>query len=577
MSLRDMGHPHSLTSEQGIQAASPCTLAACMRHPILSTRSWRALPGSLLLLLLSVAAAHAGFPQAPTTNPDTACANCHADLFKSYEQTKMAQGSGPALAAFHPGQYTDPKSGITYRVFERNDSAWMTALRPATAPAGALQTEHELSYFIGSGIHGRTYLYQQAGMWWELPINFYTRRNMWNMAPNYSGSPVLPAPLPTDEGCLHCHVTGVARSNGNARNALPDPPFAQSGIGCSACHGDAAQHLASGGHAPIVNPAKLTPERRDSACIQCHLEGDTAVFRAGRSTAGFKPGDRLSDVATYFVRASQSSGGSRSSSQYEAMMQSACKRASGDRLTCTSCHDPHSDPAPAQRVAFYRAKCIACHSSPQIATTHHPEQPDCASCHMPARGSSDIAHEQTTDHNIQRTPASQQTAKSGDLVPVAGFTAATRELGLAYAQLARTGDTAARDRATHLLVEAARAGATDDQVMLELGFLYQLANANTQAAAAYTRVLQTEPLQPAALSNLAVIRAANGNIAEAQALLTRLLDADPSQTAAGMNLALLQCRTGNTATARETVAKLQPLNPDDPSIRAFQQRGCASR
>ena len=345
-----------------------------------------------MVFLLAAAAAHAVHTAAKPAlpqNPDTACDGCHADLFNSYEQTKMAQGSGPALAAFHPGSYTDAKSGVTYRVLERNGSAWMTASRPSTAPGGVLSTEHELAYFIGSGLHGRTYLYRQAGMWWELPINFYTRRNAWSMAPAYEDAPVLPAPLPADEGCLHCHVTGVARSNGSARNALPDPPFAQGGIGCSACHGDASQHLASGGHAPIINPGKLNPERRDSACIQCHLEGDTAVFRAGRSTTDFKPGDRLSDVAAYFVRASQSSGGSRSSSQYEAMMQSACKRGSGDRLTCTSCHDPHSDPAPAQRVAFYRARCVACHSSPEVATAHHPEQPDCASCHMPSRGSSD--------------------------------------------------------------------------------------------------------------------------------------------------------------------------------------------
>ena len=31
----------------------------------------------------------------------------------------------------------------------------------------------------------------------------------------------------------------------------------------------------------------------------------------------------------------------------------------GDRLTCTTCHDPHSAPEPAERVAYFRSKCLA--------------------------------------------------------------------------------------------------------------------------------------------------------------------------------------------------------------------------
>lgn len=530
-------------------------------------------------LLLVAAFAHAWYP-APAgaaSSPDAACSGCHAAIYTSYERTSMARGSGPALLAFNPGSFTDAKSGVSYRIFQRNGQATMTATRPFTAPGGALQTEHRLDWFIGSGKHGRTYLYRQSGMLWELPINWYTRRAAWDMAPAYSGNATLPAPLPSDAACLHCHVTGIAASTGTARNALPDPPFAQAGIGCSSCHGDPAAHLAAGGHGPIVNPDKLTPARRDSACITCHLEGDAVIFRPGRSPADFKPDDTLNDLAVYFVRASENSGGSRASSQYEAMMQSACKRGSGDRLTCTTCHDPHSQPTAAERVQFYRAKCLACHTSPALATNHHPEQPDCASCHMPTRTTSDISHEQAVDHNIQRTPATQRTSKSGELMPVSGFTSGTRELGLAYAQLARQGDQSSGRRALALLTDAAEHGATDAQVLLNLGFLYQVSGHPAQAATAYKQVLKTEPYEPAALGNLAVLEAGNGQVPAAKALLQTLIDADASQTAAGMNLVLLQCRTGDSAGAKATVAKLQPLNPDAPALHAFQQNGCAMR
>ncbi len=546
-----------------------------MRLP-LYTRHWLVTLG---ILLLCAAAAHARYAPhpAPATDPDAACAGCHAAIVESYSETSMARGSGPALAAFNPGSFTDTHSGVSYRVFQRDGQAWIDATRPFTAPGGALQTEHRLDYYIGSGKHGRTYLYRQAGMLWELPINFYTRRNTWDMAPAYSGNTTLPAPLPSDAACQHCHVTGVAKSNGLARNALPDPPFAQAGVGCSSCHGDPAAHLAAGGHGPILNPDKLSPERRDSACIQCHLEGDAVIFRPGRTPAEFKPGDTLNDLAVYFVRASERSGGSRASSQYEAMLQSACKRASGDRLTCTTCHDPHSQPSSAERVQFYRGKCLTCHTGPQIATAHHPEQPDCASCHMPTRTTSDISHEQAVDHNIQRLPATQRTIKSGELMPVSGFTAGSRELGLAYAQFARQGDQASGRRALALLSDAAQHGANDAQVLLNLGFLYQVSGHPAEAAIAYKQVLRTEPYEPAALGNLAVLEAGSGEVPAAKALLQTLIAADPSQTAAGINLVLLQCRTGDSAGEKATIAKVQPLNPDAPAIHAFQQNGCALR
>ena len=114
-----------------------------------------------------------------------------------------------------------------------------------------------------------------------------------------------------------------------------------------------------------MNPAKLSPARRDSTCLQCHLEGDVAIYRAGRSLAEFRAGDDLADYAVYFVKTSAESGGGRASSQYEALLHSACKVASGDKMTCTTCHDPHGSPSAEERVNYYRSKCLACHSGPQ--------------------------------------------------------------------------------------------------------------------------------------------------------------------------------------------------------------------
>ena len=514
----------------------------------------------------------------------------------------MAQGSGPAaLVPPPPGVFGHQPSGIRYAVFARDGQSWISFDRRAGSAPGAqlpeapvaaghpgissstarepLHGEHPLAYYIGSGKHGRTYLYQVDGIWFELPINYYTRRDAWDMAPAFDNATSMPSDLPTDPGCLHCHATGVAEALPGSRSHYAAAPFAQGGIGCSACHGDATAHLAANGHAPITNPGKLSPTRRDSACLACHLEGDSVVFRPGKMLARFQPGEDLSDTAIYYVRASRSGGGGRAASQYEALLRSACKRAAGDRLTCTSCHDPHASPTAAERVAFYRNKCLACHTSPVLATTHHPEQPDCASCHMPTRSTTDISHEQTVDHDIERLPATTtaSTPRTGEtLLPVGNWHDSDRELGLAYAQMAEHGDHAAAERALRLLgrAEAAEApGAADPTLHARFGFLLQISGDRTSARSEYQAALRQNPDEPSALSNLAVLEATAGHPQQALILLERLIANDPTQTSAGLNLAFIACRLNDQARAAETLVTLARYNPDDPALAAFRTTG----
>ncbi len=515
----------------------------------------------------------------PLDDPDLVCARCHAAIYANYERTAMGSGSGAAMAAFTPGEFTHAESGVRYRVFTRDGRAWMSFTRPSTAAAGPLDGERELLYFVGSGRHGRTYLYQAAGEWFELPINFYTRRAQWAMAPAYDEAKGMPAPLPVEPNCLHCHATQVETPLAEARNRFPHRPFDQGGVGCAACHGDPTRHLAANGHGPIANPAKMNVDARDSACVQCHLEGDAVVYRPGKMLTAFQPGDKLSDLAVYFVRASQTGGGRRASSQYEALLKSACKRGAGDRLTCTTCHDPHSEPSPAQRVAFYRAKCLGCHTSPALATAHHPEQRDCAECHMPTRQTADISHEQATDHDIERVPAKESSApklwvEGEALVPVGSPAVGDRELGLAYAQRAQKGDLKAGQRALALLQRAEAAGADDVQMHVNLGFLQQVAGDAAAARREYAAALRQDPFNASALVNRAVLDAGAGDLAEAVRLLDRLVRADPSQTLAGLDLVKLECRGGEVERARALVQQLRVANPDDAGLRGLPTQVC---
>ena len=517
-------------------------------------------------------------------NPDAICMSCHREIYEKYERTPMARASGPAVEGLLQGSYFHATSGVRYKVFLRDGRAWMSYDRD-DAPdelkeRPSLDGERELLYFLGSGHRGRTYLYEVAGQWFEIPINFYGKKQLWDMAPNYGASRTMPAALPIDSNCLHCHASAVQVALPGARNHYAGAPFLQGGIGCSACHGDAAKHLEEKGRGPIVNPAKLDAVRRDSTCLQCHLEGNVAVYRAGRSLAGFRVGDDLSDYVVYSVKAGANAGGGRAVSQYEALLRSACKAGSGDKLTCTTCHDPHSSPSAEERVSYFRARCLSCHTGAKMATSHHPEERDCAVCHMPSRDTADISHEQVTDHNIQRRPESfapiarfLNAGDADDLLPVGKVQAGDREMGLAYAQLTVSGNQKDAEKALRLLLKAEKDGASDAELHMKLGLLEQMAGDDSDARKEYEDSLKEDPYNATALGNLAVLDAVSGHAADAVNLLQRAVAADPSQLTAGLNLAFIECRVGNKKRAREILMDLVRFDPDDPQLRKFLSSG----
>ena len=523
-----------------------------------------------------VIAASAAHQEATLEDPDRVCAGCHREIYERYEKTPMARASGLAADGLIEGDFTHAISGIRYRVFLRGGQAWMAYDRISAGNGPELHGELPLSYYVGSGRRGRTYLFDRDGWWFEAPVNYYSKKKLWDMAPNYGSAKSMPATLPVDSNCLHCHASEVQTALPEARNDYAGAPFLAGGVSCAACHGDPSQHLAQQGRGAIVNPAKLSATKRDSVCLQCHLEGEVTVYRAGKSVAAYLPGDDLSDFAAYFVDARIRGGGGRATSQYEALLRSACKRASGEKLTCTSCHDPHGSPDVEERASFYRSKCLACHTGEKMEKEHHAEQQDCAACHMPRRETDDIAHEQLTDHDIERHPHADAKKVGGQnavLAPVGGWRSDDRELGLAYAELAEQGNMDAGEQALNLLRKAEHEGASDAELHLQLGFLEQLSGGPEAAQHEYEAALQENPHENTAMTNLAVIDASQEKLGEAKRLIEEAFTDDPSQSAAGLDLAFLECRLGNKAKALATLERVQQFNPDNRAAHEFMQTG----
>jgi predicted CXXCH cytochrome family protein len=482
----------------------------------------------------------------------------------------MARASASATQDFIPGDFTDTASGVHYRVYLEDGHAWLSFDRNGTVP---LHGKRRLDYVIGSGHRGKTYIFSDEGFAFESPINFYAGvgavpGGQWDMTPKYHGGKEVPLTLPAASSCLHCHSSDAQVPEEGTENRYASPLFAHGGITCERCHGydlshGVARRKKSGMSAPetaraagspptgIVNPAKLSPVRRDDICMQCHLEGNAIVDQPGRHLYQFRPGNDLSDFVRYYVLTSDGKEKLRAVSQFEALAQSACKRSAGDALTCTTCHDPHSSPKPAERVAYYRAKCLNCHRD-EFAAKHHVEQQDCTACHMPRVQALDVAHTQDSDHRILRAPATpaQNPGSAVDAAatppiepqlaqfPPTSGPESPRGLALAWSTMAAGGSQYAADQARKFLTEAAVENPEDPLILQALGYDEGSRGLLQPAREHYERALRANPLAVDAAANLALLEAQQGNLARAQ------------------------CLSGHGDDSRASIARVLEFNPD---------------
>jgi predicted CXXCH cytochrome family protein len=524
----------------------------------------------VLLIALSEPVADAATPNAPTPvrQADAVCASCHREIFNKYLKTFMANASGVALDRWLPGSYHEPGANIDYQFAQQNGAAWMSFSRAGYA---GLTGKHELSYFLGSGHLGLTYLYSTDGYLFETPAAYYAKLNGYDMKPGIGDGARMPPGLPMSSGCMRCHMSDVRREDAGTENRYTGLPFQHGGITCESCHGATEQHVATHGRAAaVLNPIKLEPERRDSVCISCHLEGDTHIERLGKRALDYRPGDRISDYMTFFQYGSPDAT-SRGVSEIEQLNQSTCKRTSGDRMSCMSCHDPHFSPAAEDRASFYRNKCLGCHTAPKFATAHFSNNPDCTSCHMPKSSAENIPHVAWTDHRILRQPA--ETAREGSkattppaLTSILKGEPSERDLALGYYDLVTTGHIAERERALELLRSAVKLDGGDQKTRLALGIMLQWSKDTSAAEQEYRRVLQLDPLNLIAAVNLGTLLAQAGQLQAAVDLWNPAFDRNKNNVTLGSNLATVQCLLGRKDDSLKILRTILIYNPDEQKV-----------
>jgi predicted CXXCH cytochrome family protein len=527
---------------------------------------------ALLVLLLPALVRKAATSQNNSVVADSkgylgmeACSGCHSKIYASYQETAMARASGRATQELIPGELDHAPSGVHYRVYAEKGAAWLNYERPGDP---SVRGTRELLYFIGSGSRGRTYLFSDDGFVFESPINWYAQKRVWDMAPAYQSARHIPMNLPAAASCLSCHTSNMQTPAIGTENKYGLPLFAHSGITCERCHGPGAAHIRL--NTPMLNPSKLPASRRQAICMQCHLEGNIAIERPGKHLYDFQPGDELSKYVSYFELTDDGRQGFGAFSQFEALAQSVCKRKSGDAMTCTSCHDPHSSPNSEEKVSFYRSKCLACHGD-KFGVKHHADVPNCAQCHMPAINSARIAHTQATDHRILRLPSVPLQSPAPTSTPLLvrfppdSAKEDSRDLGLAWTSLAESGMESAIPQAEELLQKAIQENPDDSALLSAIGYFEQKRQRFRDARSHYQRALELDPYDNDAATNLGVIEAQDGHAERAVSLWEPAFERAPAKSAIGMNLVRVFCTLGQYDKAHAHIVRVLEFNPDLPA------------
>lgn len=536
---------------------------------------------------------------------DALCADCHEGIAATYAEVGMARsfyrpGDAPRIEDFEHAQFVHEASGRHYEMAWRDGELvcrrWQVDSRGRTFNV----LEQRVDQVMGSGNHARVYLYRtEGGELYELPIAWYEQSKHWGMAPGYDRPDHHGFVRLVTRECMACHdaYPDVAAESVHFGRREVFPRELPEGIGCQRCHGPGAEHVRIASdptaadaaiRSSIVNPEDLEPALREDVCLQCHLQPEALrasfLVRLGHDEYDFRPGMHLGEQLVHvdYDNASDGAAGGESD-RFEInhhpyrLRQSKCFRASGGALSCLTCHDPHRVRRGEEAVAWYRSRCLTCHAVDDCSLegmgTGDLAEPDCVSCHMPARRPADVVQVVMTDHRIVRGPVEPPGAPQPETdpstieaqpeiyAPSGLLTDAEEAL---YLDLARV-ENGSFDVGERLLDEAGAVKGDD----LRPRFFAGVALLEQGRLGAASKVLQeicgADPDHELASVSLASARLRAGAVDEAVAVLEACLERDPKSASAHLLLAEALGHAGELERALaevEQAARWRPLHAE---------------
>lgn len=454
---------------------------------------------------------------------DAACFDCHEDQYFGFQEHGMAKSlyemtPEEAVEDFGSEVVVDSSSGLHYVTVAADSGFFMIEYLLDDDGNRTHELVRPIDYVMGSGISARTYLAEQDGWFYELPITWYTQNRRWDFSPGYRVRNQRFDRKIADR-CMVCHndyPTPVPQTNG----MFTEMPM---GIGCERCHGAGALHVEerlvstlpdSVIDLTIVNPADLSLDLRLDVCQQCHLNGTVSLLREDATPYDFRPSHELSSFVSLFNGEDYlDAEGISVISHADRMKMSKCFTETVDTirpLECTTCHDPH-DGFRTEGPEYFNSTCLTCHAGNQLvaidadgAIPVHTVDANCTDCHMPRADLIEAPHSTFTDHFIQIVSGEDELAPiktSSETVLEAHFerdrtgsTDATLYEGMAYITRGyQSGKTEYLEKGISILA----ATLTEDSQMGEahflLGYGYVLQDRHAEAIQPLERSVRLGP------------------------------------------------------------------------------------
>jgi hypothetical protein len=492
----------------------------------------------------------------------------------------MSPATQAAPVGEEPVKVFSAKLNRSFQVFRKDGDIYQNESETDASGGTVFTAAHKLEFAVGSGVNGYTYIVRRGDSLFEAPLSYYSRTKIWELSPGYEfvdygfNRPVAAA-------CLACH-SARPRPVRDRSGLYLDPPFQELAIGCENCHGPGGSHAAAHGAVKsIVNPAKLTARLAEQICMNCHQGGDTRVLQPGKDYLDFRPGTWLNDTLSIFKLASRNNDEDLLD-HHAAMESSKCFGGSGGKLSCLTCHDPHSKPPPAEAAVWYRSKCMTCHSeasckAPVQSRREHSN--DCTACHMPKRDVTVISHSALTNHRIiaYASELLKHTAvgSDGGLIHINPRPGDARLSPLtwlaAYGELLAKGP-AVQARYLTLLDQLERDEPNNGVVQAALGskaLRAKSSDSNAKAIAHLTKALELGFSSSTVYADLAEALARDGRLDEAVDVLSRGISANPYAPELYKSLALRYISLKNYAQAKQTMQRYVELFPEDDFMRGL--------
>jgi len=316
------------------------------------------------------------------------CGECHPSIAESHAATPHFLTSSVATEETIRGSFDSGQNVLILNdrlkvVMEKTPSGFVQR----GFVDGTELNSKPMEMIIGSGRKGQSYLYWHETSLFQLPVSYYTADHTWSNSPGYPVDQLIfNRSIPAR--CLECHSTYFRVGRAVNEHETFDPNQVMLGVDCERCHGPAGDHVTFHRSHPnekqardIINPAKLTRQRKLDNCALCH----SGIRENILPSFSYVVGEDLKNYS--YPTYSPDSGATLDvhGNQYGLLLASQCFKNSS--MDCSTCHDVHVKET--RQLEKFSARCMSCH---QPGSEHFCKQPEtaglvlsrnCIDCHMP--------------------------------------------------------------------------------------------------------------------------------------------------------------------------------------------------